>query len=83
VSTDVSQFDPLRPPSRRRKVWLLLAGPLIWVVALEVVAVAIHRTDLIGLGLLIAGGSGVVGLVLFALGRRARLREEREGAPRS
>ncbi|HET6697416.1 MAG TPA: hypothetical protein VFG85_12990 [Gaiellaceae bacterium] len=81
MSTDVSQFDPLHPPTRRRKLWLLLAGPLIWVVALEAVAIVMHRSDLIGIGLLIAGSSGVLGLVLLALGRRGRLREEREDAP--
>ena len=81
MSTDVSQFDPLHPPTRRRKVWLLIVGPLIWVVALDLVAVVMHRTDLIGLGLLIAFASVALGLLLLALGRRRRLREEREGAP--
>ena len=81
MSYDVSQFDPLRPPSGRRKLWLLFLGPLVWVVALAIVAVAIHRTDLIGLGLLFAAASFVLGLALLIPARRRRLQEEREGAP--
>jgi len=81
VSYDVSQFDPLRPPSGRRKLWLLVLGPLVWVVALAIMAVAIHRTDLIGLGLLFAAASFVLGLALLIPARRRRLQEEREGAP--
>ena len=81
MSYDVSQFDPLRPPSGRRKLWLLVLGPLVWVVALAIVAVTIHRTDLIGLGLLFAAASFVLGLALLIPARRRRMQEEREGAP--
>jgi hypothetical protein len=81
MAYDVSQFDPLRPPSRRRQLWLLIAGPVVWVVALEVVAVVMHRTNLIGIGLVIAAASFLLGVLLLIPSRRRRLREEREGAP--
>ena len=44
-------------------------------------AVTIHRTDLIGLGLLFAAASFLLGLALLIPARRRRLQEEREGAP--
>ena len=53
----------------------------MWVVALAIVAVTINRTDLVGLGLLFAAASFVLGLALLIPARRRRLQEEREGAP--
>jgi hypothetical protein len=81
VSSDASRFDPLRPPTTRRKVWLLIGGPLVWVLALDVIALVIHRTDLIALGLVIAGAAGALGALLLVPARRARIRREDAGAP--
>ena len=72
MSSDVGRFDPLRPPTTRRKIWLLVAGPLVWVVALDAIAVVIHRTDLIAIGLAIAAASAALGVVLLIPARRAR-----------
>ena len=61
---------------------LLLAGPLIWLAALSIAAIAIGEGDLILYGLVIAGGSFVLGVVLLLPARARRLREEREPAHR-
>jgi hypothetical protein len=73
-------FAPLRPTSRRRVVARAVAGPLLWVVVLVVVAVTLHRTDAIEFGLLFAVGSFAVSVVLLLTLRAARLREERRDA---
>ena len=79
MSYDVSQFDPC---THR------LAGgssgcsssARSWVVALAIVAVMIHRTDLIGLGLLFAAASFLLGLALLILAAVGGCKRS-EGAP--
>lgn len=82
MGSDVSRFDPLGPPTRRRKLWLLIGGPLLWLLALDAIAVVVHRTDLIVIGLAIAAVSGALGALLLVPARQARIRREDEGAPR-
>lgn len=57
---------------------VLLAGPLLWVVALEIVAFVAGQSDLIWIGILIAAGSFLVGLVFLLFMRSQRLKQERE-----
>jgi uncharacterized membrane protein (DUF485 family) len=75
-----TRFRPLRPASRRTLIAAMTVGPLLWVVALVVVAALANRTDAIGFALLIAAASFVIGFVGLAVLRRARTREERRYA---
>ena len=61
---------------------VLLAGPALWLAALLAVAVVMERTDFILYGLVIAGGSFLLGSAMLLSERARRLREEREAAPR-
>ena len=76
-----ARFQPLRPPTRAGRVAVLLAGPLLWLAVLVIVAIAAGETDLIWLGLVIAGGSFLLGGVFLLLARMHRLKEEEEPAP--
>jgi hypothetical protein len=83
VTSDTrARFRPLRPPTRVGRAAVLLAGPLLWVAAIEIVAIAAGETDDIWLGLAIAGGSFLLSSVFLLLARAARLKEEGEPAPR-
>jgi hypothetical protein len=55
---------------------------LLWVAGLVIVAIVAGETDLIWIGLLIAGGSFLLAGVFLLLARAHRLKEEREPAPR-
>ena len=77
-----ARFRPLRPPTRAGRVAVLLAGPLLWLAALVIVAIVAGETDLIWLGLVIAGGSFLLAAVFLLLAWAHRLKEEREPAPR-
>ena len=76
-----AHFYPLRQPSSTTRTVLLLAGPLLWLAAFVVWAVVARETDFILYGLVIAGGSFVVGCATLLVARAHRLREEREPAP--
>jgi len=75
-------FVPLRTAPRNRLVVALVVGPLLWLVALVVAGVLIHRLDVIEIGLLVAAASFVVGAVVLLLGRSLRVREEHAFASR-
>ncbi len=77
-----ARFRPLRPPTRAGRVAVLLAGPLLWLVALVILAIAMGETDLVLVGLVIAGGSFLLGIVFLLFARAWRLKEEKEPAPR-
>ena len=61
---------------------MLLAGPVLWLAALLAVAVVTEKTDFILVGLVIAGGSLLLGSAMLLSERARRVREEREAAPR-
>ena len=77
-----ARFHPLRPPTRAGRVAILLAGPVLWLVGLAALAIAVGETDLILVGLVIAGGSFLLGIVFLLFARAWRLKEEGEPAPR-
>jgi hypothetical protein len=54
----------------------------VWLTALVVAAIVVHRTDAIGIGLAVAFGSLVVATVGLSLIRAARNRERRRYAER-
>lgn len=77
------RFRPLRPASRASLIAAIMLGPVLWAVALYLVAAVIEYTDAIGLGLLVALGSFVISAVVLSLLRWGRLREERRFADRT
>jgi hypothetical protein len=81
MDTPELQFEALRPATHRRRVVLLLVGPLLWLAGLVVVAIVLNRRDVIEIGFLIAGVTFLVGVVLLLLARRDRIREGERGAP--
>ena len=69
-------FQPLRPASRRRLVVGIVLGPLLWLVALAVAAYLFAYSWAIQVGLLVAAASFIVSLIVLALLREGRRREE-------
>jgi hypothetical protein len=82
VDSSIFEFQPLRPASRKRLLLGFLIGPVLWLVALNVVAVAFNYTNAIELGILVAFVSAAVATVGLLLLRRARIREEERYAAR-
>jgi hypothetical protein len=77
----VELFVPLRPVPRGRLVVRVVVGPLLWLVALLVAAIVLHRTRAIELGLLIAFGCVLVSVVVLLVLRSGRNREQRRCGP--
>jgi formate/nitrite transporter FocA (FNT family) len=75
-----THFRPLRPAPRRKLIAAIVAGPILWVTALVLTAVAIDRTDAVGIALLIAGASFAVAFLVLVVVQRGRRREERRYA---
>ena len=75
-----TQFRPLRLVSHTKMVVAWIVGPLLWVLALASVAWLVDRSNAIELGLAIASGSFLLGLVVLSLLRHGRLREDRRYA---
>lgn len=73
----VPRFRPLGRIAPLQQVLVALAAPLLWLVGLVVCAYVLEETDAIEAGLLIAGTSFVVALVVLAVLRAGRRREER------
>ena len=73
-----ARFLPLRRASRARRRILLIAGPLLWLVAPVAVALVIHRTDAVEYALLILAMSFGAALLLLGWMRVARARRERD-----
>ena len=72
-------FEPLQIASRPRRLLVFVLGPLLWLVAIVVVAVVVDRTRAIEIGLLVSALAFVVALVVVSIGRQRRVREERSG----
>ena len=77
------RFEPLRPASRGRLLAAIICGPIIWLVALVAAAWLFVNSWLIQLGFLVALASFLLALLVLALLRQGRLREERRYADRS
>jgi hypothetical protein len=76
------RFRPMRTASGARLIAAVVLGPFLWVVALVIVAVLVHKTNAIELGVLIAVGSILVAVPFLILFRLDRRREERRYAAR-
>jgi uncharacterized membrane protein len=71
------RFEPLHPASRATLVAGVVLGPLLWLVALAIVAWFFEYTWAITVGLAVTFASFVLALVVLALLRRGRVRQER------
>jgi hypothetical protein len=80
--SSIVRFEPLRPASRKRLLIGIALGPLLWVVALIVVAWVLHDSSAIELGLLVALISAVVSTIGLVLLRQGRVRQEKRYAAR-
>jgi hypothetical protein len=76
------RFEPLEPAPRDRLILIFLLGPLLWLVALLLVAAVLERTTAIEIGLIVTVATFLVSLVVLTLLRIARGREERRFAAR-
>lgn len=76
------QFEPLHPVPRNRLIVGFVFGPIAWLVALIVAAALFDRSSAITLGLLVVVVSFLVSLVVLALVRAARRRQEKRYADR-
>ena len=75
---DAETFRPLRHATSTGRAFALLAGPIIWVVALAILATVASESSAVGLGLLLFLGSLALGFILLIPQRRMRMRRERE-----
>ena len=80
---DLPRFEPLRPASRGRLVAAMVLGPILWLAALVLVAVTVHRTSAIALGLAVTAGAFVISLLVLSWVYVARRRQERRFADHS
>jgi hypothetical protein len=71
------RFEPLRPVSRARLILRLIYGPVLWLAAFIVVALLFVNTWIIHVGLLVTAASFLIGLLVLAVLRTGRRREER------
>ena len=72
-----ASFAPLRPAPRARVRVAFLVGSVSWLLALVVLAFVVRRRDAVELALLVVAASFVVGLLVSAWMRSARVRAER------
>ncbi len=76
------RFRPMRTASGLRLIAAIVLGPFLWVAGLVVVAVLVHKSDAIELGVLIVVGSILVAVPILIVLRMGRRREERRYAAR-
>jgi hypothetical protein len=72
-----ASFHPRRLASRAKQLLLFLFGPVVWLVALSVLAFVLDRRDAVELALVVFAVSFLGALPLLAWIRAAREREER------
>ena len=80
--SSIVRFEPLRPASRKRMLMAVVIGPFLWLVALITVALVLHFTSAIELGLLIALIAAVVSTIVLVILRQGRIRQEKRYAAR-
>jgi hypothetical protein len=69
-------FAPLRRPPSWARVAVLLAGPLLWLGSLLVVAFVVDQLDAVGVALLITAVSFAISIPALLLARRRCVRDE-------
>lgn len=74
--TSSVRFEPLHPASRASLILGVVVGPVLWLVAIAVAAWFFEYTWAIALGLVVTVTSFLVALVVLALLRTGRVRQE-------
>lgn len=74
---DAPRFAPLRPASRGRLIAAMVLGPVLWLLALVIVAWTVDKTSAVVLGLAIAAGAFVVAVLVLSWVYVARRRQEK------
>jgi hypothetical protein len=69
------QFRASRP---KREAAFFLVGPLLWLAALVVLGFVVREGNIVGIGLLIAGGSFILATLVLVPMRHRRVCEEEE-----
>ena len=77
AETSSVHFEPLHPASRSAVIVGVVLGPLLWLVAIVAVAWFFEYTWAIALGLLVTVTAFFVALVVLALLRVTRVRQEK------
>jgi hypothetical protein len=72
------EFQPLRRASSRQRAALFIIGPALWVVAAVLIALVVHRTEAVGIALIVLAATLLVALVALLGMRAQRVRAERE-----
>jgi hypothetical protein len=75
------RFRPLRPATSRERVRTLIAGPILWLVALIAVAIVVREGSAVGIGLVVVAVSFLISVPSLMLVRRRAVRESREAPP--
>lgn len=73
-----ARFQPRRPASRVTRLLLFLLGPLVWLVALVVLAFVLDRRDAVEYALVVYAVSFAAALLLLGWTRHVRNREEQD-----
>lgn len=77
MSDDASvRFEPLHPASRASLIAGVVLGPLLWLLAIAIVAWVFEYSWAIALGMAVAVASFFVSLVVLTLLREGRVRQE-------
>ncbi len=71
-----AQFTPSRKASTFGRVLVLIFGPIMWLVAVVVVAVVVYGRDAIEFGVIVTFIAFLVSLALCWAGRRRRVHQE-------
>ena len=71
------RFRPMRRASRAQRRALLIAGPVLWLVALVVLAYVMHRTRAVLYAVEVLAVSTCVAVPILLASRAARVRAER------
>lgn len=69
-------FEPLHPATPGWLAFLFIAGPVLWVAALIVIAFALKYGEVVQLALVVVLVSFLVAIAVLVPARRRRVREE-------
>lgn len=74
----LARFKPLRRASRDRLRLLYSVGPVLWVIAIALVAVDVNQGDAVAIALIALGVSLLLSIVMLLPMRARRVRLERK-----
>ena len=78
AGSSTARFQAVLPARRRARALLLLSGPVLWVLALVVLAYVLDRGDAVQFALAVFLAAFAAGLLLLSFARAMRGRDERQ-----